>query len=213
MGNTKLQNFAKSTEAKAHVCLPRYSAMSTWALFPLPLCVRRSRSSVASNVLMNEVTWKTTKIRKSRIRKMLTLDLRRTSLESPDNTTADCSRFDGFQSIQLHDHDTHRNEFTREKLLYTTKHNLCFPCCAVKSCPLVNDCDLLAAFSDFYLHLSHLRPSISSSYHLVRETRTAGLQSGEGLMMMDSVVWAQYINVTATSPQQTPRRRTGVGWQ
>jgi len=40
----------------------------------------------------------------------------------------------------------------------------------------------------------------------------AGLQSGEGLMLIDSVVWAQYINVTdtqtATSPQQMPRQRT-----
>jgi len=38
------------------------------------------------------------------------------------------------------------------------------------------------------------------------KTRIAGLQSGEGSMMIDSVVWAQYINVTdtqtATSPQQ-----------
>jgi len=36
-----------------------------------------------------------------------------------------------------------------------------------------------------------------------------GLQSGEGRMMIDLVVWAQYINVTdtqtATSPQQMPR--------
>jgi len=28
------------------------------------------------------------------------------------------------------------------------------------------------------------------------KTRTAGLQSAEGRMMIDSVVWAQYINVT-----------------
>jgi len=40
------------------------------------------------------------------------------------------------------------------------------------------------------------------------KTRMAGLQSGEGRMMIDSVVWAQYINVTntqtATSPLQMP---------
>jgi len=30
------------------------------------------------------------------------------------------------------------------------------------------------------------------------KTRMAGLQSGEGRMMIDSVVWAQYINVTYT---------------
>jgi len=35
------------------------------------------------------------------------------------------------------------------------------------------------------------------------ETRLAGLQSGEDRTMIDSVVWAQYINVTDTSPQQT----------
>jgi len=34
------------------------------------------------------------------------------------------------------------------------------PCCAVKSCPTVNDCDLLAGFSDFYLPFSHLSPSV-----------------------------------------------------
>jgi len=40
---------------------------------------------------------------------------------------------------------------------------------------------------------------IPSSYRVhiwYGETRMAGLQSGEGLMMIDSVVWAQYINVT-----------------
>jgi len=31
----------------------------------------------------------------------------------------------------------------------TTKHS--FPCCGGNSCPLVNDCDSLAGFSDFYL--------------------------------------------------------------
>jgi len=39
-----------------------------------------------------------------------------------------------------------------------TKHS--FPCCAVTSYPLVNDCDLLAGFSDFYLPLPHLTPSV-----------------------------------------------------
>jgi len=38
----------------------------------------------------------------------------------------------------------------------------------------------------------------------------AGLQSGEGRIVIDSVVWAQYINVTDTqshtSPWQMPRR-------
>jgi len=40
-----------------------------------------------------------------------------------------------------------------------TKHS--FPCCAARSCPLVNDCDLLAGFFDFYLSLAHLTPSVS----------------------------------------------------
>jgi len=36
----------------------------------------------------------------------------------------------------------------------------------------------------------------------------AGLQSGEGRMMIDSVVWAQYINVTNTHTQ--PRRNSNI---
>jgi len=47
------------------------------------------------------------------------------------------------------------------------------------------------------------------------ETSIAGLQSGEGRMMIASVVWTQYINVTdtqtATSPQQMPRQGTASG--
>jgi len=64
-----------------------------------------------------------------------------------------------------------------------------------------------------HLPLSDLTPSmreISSSYRVhiwYVKTRMAGLQSREGRTMIDSVVWAQYINVTdtqtATSPQQT----------
>jgi len=37
------------------------------------------------------------------------------------------------------------------------------------------------------------------------KTRMAGLQSGEGHTMIDSVVWAQYVNVTDT---QNPRHRS-----
>jgi len=36
-------------------------------------------------------------------------------------------------------------------------------CCVGKSCPLVIGCDLLARFSDFYLPLSHLTPSVRGS--------------------------------------------------
>jgi len=77
----------------------------------------------------------------------------------------------------------------------------------VKRCPLVNDCNLLAWFSNFCLPLSHLLPSvrgIPSCYRVdiwYEKTRIAGLQSGEGRMMIDSVIWAPYISVTVTDWQ------------
>jgi len=37
-----------------------------------------------------------------------------------------------------------------------------------------------------------------SGSHLVKKTRMSGLQSGDDKMMINSVVWAQYINVTDT---------------
>jgi len=50
------------------------------------------------------------------------------------------------------------------------------------------------------------------------KTRTDGLQSGLGCMMIDSVVWAQYINATDTQTDSrvaitnaTPKHC--VGWQ
>jgi len=48
---------------------------------------------------------------------------------------------------------------------------------------------------------------IPSSYRVhiwCKKTRMAGLQSGEGRMMIDSVVWAQYINVTDTQTATSP---------
>jgi len=69
---------------------------------------------------------------------------------------------------------------------------------------LVNDCDLLARFSDFDLTLFSLTPSvrgIPSSYQVhifCGKIRMFGLQSSEGRVMIGSVVWAQYINVTDT---------------
>jgi len=84
-------------------------------------------------------------------------------------------------------------------------------CCAVKSCLLVNDYDLLAKFSDFYLPIYHLIPSMKvmpSSYRVLvwcGKFRMAGLQSSEGRMMIDSVVWAQCFKVTDT---QTNRQTT-----
>jgi len=81
-----------------------------------------------------------------------------------------------------------------------TKHS--FSCCAVKSSTLVNDCDLLAGFSDFYLPLSLSEGDLLELL----------LQSGEGRMLIYSVVWAQYTNVkctqTATSPEQMLCQRT-----
>jgi len=47
------------------------------------------------------------------------------------------------------------------------------------------------------------------------KTRMAGLQSGEGCKMIDSVIWAKYINMTdtrtATSPQQMVLQSTASG--
>jgi len=40
--------------------------------------------------------------------------------------------------------------YTRTSAI-TDKSQADVPCCAVKSCPLVNDCDLLAGFSEFNL--------------------------------------------------------------
>jgi len=90
------------------------------------------------------------------------------------------------------------------------KHS--FPCCAVKSCPLVNDCDLLAKFSDFYLPLSHLTPSMSSScrVHIWYDKTRMAHKYGEGRIMIDSIVWAQYVNATDTQTQthRQPRRHS-----
>jgi len=98
-------------------------------------------------------------------------------------------------------------------------------CCAVKSCPLVNDCDLLAGCCDsqsftrgqLFGLIFRLLPTpqpiwrpqwrISSSY-LVHswygKTRMAGLQSCKRCTMIDSVVWVQYINVTDTQTATLP---------
>jgi len=52
-----------------------------------------------------------------------------------------------------------------------------------------------------------------SSYQVrigYEKTRMAGLQSGEGRGMIDSVVWAQYINVTDTQTHREPRRHVSA---
>jgi len=85
------------------------------------------------------------------------------------------------------------------------------PCCAVKSCPLVT----AIYWPDFWTFtLSHLTPSVMgilSSYRVniwCKKTRMVGLQSGKDHMMIDSVVWAQYIIVTDTQTDTHPRRRS-----
>jgi len=85
--------------------------------------------------------------------------------------------------------------------------------CAVKSYPLVNDCDLLAGFSDFCIPFSYLTPSVMevpSSYRVhkiiwYRKTRTTDLQSGDqGSTMI--VVRALYTWTWQTHRQ--PRRHS-----
>jgi len=73
----------------------------------------------------------------------------------------------------IHSNNCYSQAIKQEaQLLLTNRLTLVhtsIPCCAVKSCPLVNDCDLLAWFSDFYLTISHLTPSmreIPSSYQV-----------------------------------------------
>jgi len=98
-------------------------------------------------------------------------------------------------------------------------------CYAVKSYPLVNYCDLLAGFSHFCLPLFYLTPSLIGSPLVIGfifgVAKLEWLQSGKGRIMIDSVVWAQYMNVTDTqTDRQTdrqPRRhskcRVNVGRQ
>jgi len=80
--------------------------------------------------------------------------------------------------IPEHERNSHKKLCRR----WQTTRRLCTP----NSCRLVNDCDLLAGFCDFYLPLSQVTPSITSSYRIIRyeKTRMAGLQSGEGRMMI-----------------------------
>jgi len=85
----------------------------------------------------------------------------------------------------------------------------------------------LVGFCDFYLPLSNLAPSIIIIIIIIiikgiyiaqvrkghkcanegirsGKTRTTGLQSGEGCTVIDSVVWAQYINVTDRQTDRQP---------
>jgi len=105
-------------------------------------------------------------------------------------------------------------------------------CC--QELPLVNDCHLgaefctvirqrpaldsiLAWFSDFPTPLTSDALNEGDPLERVhiwcRKTRIAGLQYGEGRMMISSVVWAQYINVTDTQhnslqTDRQPRRHS-----
>jgi len=66
--------------------------------------------------------------------------------------------------------------------------------------------------NEFVTYFQHLMPSVSGTPLSCRvriwygETRMAGLQSGESRIMIDSVVWAQYINVTDTQPRRHKNR-------
>jgi len=71
----------------------------------------------------------------------------------------------------------------------TSKHS--FPCCAVKSFPLVNDWIYWSEFPTFTHPFAIWRPRwgnpLELSGHIwYGKTRTAGLQSGKGRMMIDS---------------------------
>jgi len=65
----------------------------------------------------------------------------------------------------------------------------------------------LVRFCDFYLPISNLTPSMrgsSQAIGFIFGIGMAGLQAGEGRTMTDSVVWAQYINVTDTQTATSP---------
>jgi len=73
----------------------------------------------------------------------------------------------------------------------------------------------IPTFSYIPLPFDALSDGNPSSYRVhiwYGKTRMAGLQSGEGRMMIDSVVWAQYINVTDTQIPRQPRRRSKNMW-
>jgi len=94
--------------------------------------------------------------------------------------------------------------FHQEAQLLLSKRPALVHADAINGCPLVNDRDFMDESFDFYLPLSHitlLRRGIPSSYrvHISEgKTRMAGRQSAKCHMMINSVVWAQYINVTDT---------------
>jgi len=65
------------------------------------------------------------------------------------------------------------------------------------------------AFITYSQYLMRSMMGIPSSYQVhiwYGETRMAGLQSGEGCTMIDSVVWAHYVNVTDTQTVTQPCR-------
>jgi len=85
------------------------------------------------------------------------------------------------------------------------------------SCPLANDWIIGRIFRllPTSLPFDALNEGVPLSYQVhiwYRKTRMAGLRPGEGRMMIDSVVWAQQINVTdtqtATSPYKMSCQRT-----
>jgi len=64
-------------------------------------------------------------------------------------------------------------------------------------------CQALNSILTYFCHLMNSMRGITSGYQVhiwYGKTRMAGLQSGEGRVMINSVVWAQHINVTDTQP-------------
>jgi len=54
---------------------------------------------------------------------------------------------------------TNRPTLVHADLIDTKRHEAQLFMLSVKSCPLVDDCDLLVGLSDFFLPFSHLTPS------------------------------------------------------
>jgi len=84
---------------------------------------------------------------------------------------------------------------------------LCTPRCAVRSCHLVNDCDLVAWFSDLPIsHVTSLMRRIPFIYRIhiwYGKTTIAGLQSDEASTMIDcrlGTIHQRTDTQTATSP-------------
>jgi len=80
-------------------------------------------------------------------------------------------------------------------------HN--FSCCAVESCLLVNDCDLLDGFSYFYLLLSNLTPSMRGSLRTIGFILGTGKVKWLGNNLVEVAWWSTKLFEHNTSTWQT----------